>query len=84
MGIWLFSQIRIDRMRGNSLKLCQGRFRLNIGKNFFTEKVVKLWERLLRSVVESLSLERSKRCADEELGDLVQWWPLKCWGNGLT
>ncbi|KFP07906.1 hypothetical protein N300_11062, partial [Calypte anna] len=70
-GTGLFSQTTFNKTRGHSLKLCQGRFRLDIRKKFFPLRVVRCWNKLPRELVAAPSLEVFKARLDGALSNLI-------------
>jgi len=70
-GERLFTRVDSDRTTGNGFKLRQGRFRLDIRRKFFTQRLVTHWNRLPKEVVDVPSLEAFKARLDMALSRLV-------------
>ena len=56
---------------GNGFKLRQERFRLDIRRKFFTQRVVMHWNKLPKEAVDAPSLEAFEARLDVALGSLV-------------
>ena len=67
----LFTWVDSNRTRGNGFKLTEGRFRLDVKGKFFTERMVRHWNRLPKEAVDALSLEVFKAGLDGALSNLV-------------
>jgi len=70
-GEGLFTRACRDRTRSNGFRLKEGRFRSDLGKEFFALRVVRPWHRLPRVV------QVFKARLDGALSNLV-WWKGPC------
>jgi len=70
-GAELFSLGSSDLTHGSGSKLCQGRFRQDVRKLFFAERVVKPWNRLPAEAVDAPRQSVLKRHLDTTLNSML-------------
>ena len=63
----MFPLVGETRTRGHGLKIRGGRFRTELRKNFFAQRVVNLWNSLPSEAVEATSLNVFKARIDKFL-----------------
>ena len=56
-GDELFTWVDSDKTKGNGFKLKEWRYRLDVRGKYFTEGVVRYWNRLPREIVDAPSME---------------------------
>lgn len=71
MGSDQFSLVTSNRTPGNGMKLGQRKFRLDIRRRIFTEKVVGNWKKLPREGGTAPSLEEFKKHLVNKLSHMV-------------
>jgi hypothetical protein len=54
-----------NKVRGHSLKLIKNRSRLNLRKNFFSQRVINDWNKLPEEVISAQSVDVFKKRIDE-------------------
>lgn len=73
-----------DRTQVNGLKLSQGKFRLDIRKRFFTQRMFGDWNRVPRKAVTAPSLSDSRNIWTMHSGTWCDSWRVLCRARSWT